>query len=238
MNIVIIAPIYRQLPHLQRFLDSVCWQLKLGDQLVLCCEQEEYNAIEIILASYRGYAGDVLLVANTAGVASCAAARNMALSRMSMKPPIDWVKFLDADDVLAPFALETFRQMKIPDQVQCIAGPQLKVVDGRVVGMGVPDWNVITRRNPAVPSMTFVRQSAVDKVGGFNPRICFEEDYDFWLRLRRDFGMGAFANVSWPVCYYWINQMERAAKAPVDHTYEGVDVREYFAREYAITPER
>jgi hypothetical protein len=46
--------------------------------------------------------------------------------------------------------------------------------------------------------------------------------------------------VSWPVCYYWIDEQERLFKT-ADHTveYSGkrMDVREYFKRVYGCKPE-
>ena len=239
MNIAIITPIYKHTQHLRRLLDSCLWQMTPPDELILCCERDEEGALRIFLEDYYKLAPEdnVRLVVNDSGHANAAGARNAALKKMGGYAD-GWVKFLDADDVLAPFALETFRLTPAPPQVQCVAGTQLKVLSGRIVGMGMPDWKVIERRNPTLPSMTFVRRSAVEKVGCFNSEINFEEDYDFWLRLRANFGMGAFANVSWPVCYYWIDQAERAAKPAVSHQINGMDVREYFAREYAITPER
>lgn len=235
MNIAIIIPIYRHTYHLERVLNSVLWQLESGDRVQLICEREEYQAIEAVLQSLHvPREKNVYLHARMTGDANCASARNFGIDSVESA---DWIKFLDADDVLAPFALAAFRAERIPDTVQCVAGRQVKVVDGRIAGWGIPNWKVIEHANPTVPSMTFVRMSAFETVGGFDPRISFEEDWDLWLKLRKAYGMQGFAAVQWPVCYYWISQAERAAKNP-SHQVEGMDVREYFGKTYGITPYR
>lgn len=248
MSIAIITPIYQHTQHLRKLLDSVLWQLHEDDVLILCCVQSEMSEIGTALEKLIDCPSpNVFLVSDLSGYISCARQRNSAIDGRQQ----EWLKFLDADDVLAPFALETFRQMKIPETVHCIAGGAMKVVDGSVRGFGIPDWKNIEHSNPAVPSMTFLRRTAFKKVNGFNPQIGFEEDWDLWLRLRREFGMGCFATVQWPVCYYWIDQAERARRSHIfKHTltvpdYEGgasrtktVDVREYFAKTYGITPIR
>lgn len=236
MNIAIVTPIWKMTHHVPRLLDSVLWQLRPDDLICLVCEREEYDALNGLLIQ-RGLSGhaNISLTTRTTGQANCASARNYGVKRLVSG--YDWVKFLDADDLLAPFALETFRAMAIPDGVHCVAGAQYKVVDGKLHGMGISNWKSIERVNPSVPSMAFVRRSAFDAVGGFDDRISFEEDWDFWLRLRRAYGIGCFAAVDWPVCYYWISQAERTAKRP-SHQVEGMDVREYFAKTYGITPAR
>lgn len=232
MNIAIITPIYRHTPYLNRMLASVLWQLHPGDSVHLACEREEYQAIENYLASLN-VPSVVSLRVREVGEPNCASARNAAIGHTSA----EWLKFLDADDLLAPFALASFRAERIPETVHCIAGGQVKVVDEKVCGMGISGWNGIEQWNPTVPSMTFVRASAFHEVDGFDSRIGFEEDWDLWLRLRWKYGMGCFGTVRWPVCYYCINPAERAARTS-SHQVEGMDVREYFAKTYGITPLR
>ena len=192
---------------------------------------------------------NIRLFANKNTPATCASARNEAVSHAGQA--IDWLKFLDADDLLAPFALSTFRQMTIEDRMQCVGGAQLKVVNGKVMGLQIPKPQLMDRVNPMVPSMCFVRAAAFAKAGGFDNRIGFEEDWDLWLKLRREYGIEGFGIMPQPLCYYTIDEAERAAKRQPSHLVEDpdskaaegaepkmIDVREYLAKVYGIKPDR
>lgn len=227
MNIAVIIPCYNQGHLLGRCVESVGWQLAESDRLLVVDDASAQSP-----PVHPRF--PVLALSDNRGPA---AARNRGVAGVEYPPDLlpDWIKFLDADDVLAPFALETFRRQSIPDSVHVVVGPQIKVVDGIQQGIQGPNPNVITQANPMLLSMAFVRRSAFLEVRGFDERIRFEEDWDFWLRIRQRYGMSAFAVVNWPVCYYTIDTAARAALVR-DHTVEGMDVRAYLAKTYGITP--
>ena len=219
------------LKHLERCIDSVLWQLSPADECIVI--GDGCSAL-----GARGFFRDARIKNfNTGEAKGECAARNVGLREARH----DWIKFLDADDLLAPFALNAFRSVvgKLPDAISVLAGATIKVHNGLVVGYSDPPpiEQLITRVNPILPSMVFVRRSAAQAVAGFDERIDFEGDWDFWLRLRK--AGYRFAIHRRPFCCYWIDDAERAEKeASRTHQVEGVDVREYLARTYGITPER
>ncbi len=221
------------LPHLQRCVDSVMWQLGEFDQLILvgdnCGPYDDY-----ISGRYSGTSPDIICpVSRRNAVSGVSAARNLGLQHASG----EWVKFLDADDLLAPFALNIFRAAvgTLPPEVAVLAGAQVKVHNGIPRGtIDPPDIdNVITRANPLLVSMAFVRRAAANAVLGFNEQIDFEEDWEFWLKLRA--AKHRFARMSQPFCYYWVDDAERAGKQRT-HQIEGMDVRAWLAKTYGVTP--
>ncbi len=213
------------LKHLRRCVDSVLWQLMPGDECVVVSD-----GCELPVECDGPWLKKVCLTV-AHGVSS---ARNYgALHVASGK----WIKFLDADDLLAPFALNAFRAIepKLPEKVAVVAGSQIKVHNGIVQGTQDPPdiARVIAHANPILVSMAFVRREAALRVRGFDERIEFEEDWDFWLRLRQ--AGWQFAIHRRPFCCYCVDDAERAAKVR-SHQVEGMDVREYLARTYGIKP--
>jgi glycosyltransferase involved in cell wall biosynthesis len=240
MKISVIIPVAPQFQHAEKYLErclaSVLWQLQRGDEVIIEGVDERSS---IFAERFWPGEAEVKFLPVVDGDGGPSARRNRAAAAASG----DWLKFLDCDDLLAPFALDQFR--KLGDAVgnvlgapHVVTGPQIKVLNGMVQLGGPlirPNWNVINRCNPTLPSMTFVRKSAFDAVGGFDERVHFEEDWELWLKLQQRFTLAAFATVGWPVCYYWIDEAERATKN-FDHQVEGKDVRAWLAEKYGITP--
>ena len=231
MHISVIITTHAALDHhLARCIDSVRWQLQPGDELIIVADG--YEPKESVAEAY-GRADCYWL--SKRGVS---AARNYGAAAAKN----EWLKFLDVDDLLAPFALNTLRSVdgKIPDNVAVVAGQMVKVQDGLAVALHeAPDAEaIITRVNPLVVSQAFVRKSVFSRFGvagvhglGFDERIEFEEDWEFWLRLR-SVGL-RFAALNLPVCYYCIDAAERAAKVR-NHTVEGKDIRAYLQEKYKL----
>lgn len=215
--------------HLQRALDSARWQLEEGDELIVVCDGLTSVTGTVNITPCRG-----ISYARNAGVAETKG---------------DWIKFLDGDDVLAPFALNVVRGIDGP---KVVFGQQATVHNGKVSMQIIPDASLeknlvakgivfhnpmrhIKQMNPGLISNSFIRRDALQEVGGFDERIAFEEDWDLWLKLHKKYGFSGFGYSMAPVCYYWIDDKERAAKVR-DHTVEGMDVREYFRKTYGCDP--
>lgn len=225
------------LEHLQRCVSSVLWQMRGEDELIIVGDKVPTE----VLARYAPYDEALVYVGYRTmqrdGVSGASATRNLGLAHAAQQ----WVKFLDADDLLAPFALNAFRHMveknRVPEDVAMVCGSMVRVHNDAVEGVvDAADIDaVITRANPALPSMCFVRRAAANAVNGFDERIDFEEDWDFWLRLRA--AKFRFARTLTPFCYYVIDDAARAQKNRT-HQVDGMDVRDYLAKTYGINPQK
>jgi glycosyltransferase involved in cell wall biosynthesis len=149
-----------------------------------------------------------------------------------------WVKYLDVDDLLAPFALEALRKAaaEISPEIQVLAGGQFVVHNGMLLDYQEPPARAdISAANPFLVSHSLIRRTALEAVGGFDERIAFEEDWDLWLRIYSEYGTKAFGLINVPICFYIIDDERRAeTERTRNHKVDGIDVREYFRRTYGI----
>ncbi len=230
-TICILIPVHNQAEYLYRALASAVWQVGPQDEIIVVddASTDLCPSSPVWLFKER-----VLWFRNPVkrGVSYC---RNLGIRRSRAV----WIKFLDADDVLSPFALDLVRRAQplITDEVKVVAGGCHRIVDYRYHDyLCDTDASLLRIKEaiPMLPSAVFVRRLALLEVGLFDERIDQEEDWDLWFRLHERYGLSAFATTTAPVCYYRINHAERQQKrreAKVD----GVSVREYFRRRYGAT---
>lgn len=230
-TIAVVIPVHNMAGHLFRAVTSVIWQLLPGDELIVVDDGSTDLEDHAGLGPLRNRM-TWLVNAERRGV-SFSRNRGIRAARA------EWIKPLDADDVLAPFALDLLRNSgPVPEPIHVLAGGCHRIVS-HVYRDYLCDTHEslqrILQRNPILPSAVFLRRSAVVEVGLFDERIDFEQDWDLWLRLHERFGLECFASTMHPVCYYWIDRAERAGKRR-HATVDGVPVREYFRQRYHATP--
>jgi len=168
------------------------------------------------------------------------AARNL----MAQRTDCPTLKFLDADDMLLPGALDWYRAQRRPEDVVTY-GAQLVYQGGIGVGMRCckeeDAKTEVVRQNVMVPSQTFISRAAFQAVGGFDEEFDFEEDWELWLKLRRRFGAEQWVRML-PgfVCGYWVgDEAERAGKVRTHQVRkEGQDwnVRAWLKYRYGVDP--
>jgi len=230
-SIAVIIPCHGQKHLLPRALGSVLWQLGPDDEVIVVNDcGEDWRPGESV-----GPEPERVMWLHHDWRRGVAASRNTAIRRAKAQ----WIKFLDADDVLAPFALDALRRADdLPDSIRILAGGCHRIVDGAYhdyLSDSERSLGRILEANPLLPSAVFARRSALVEVGLFDERIDFEEDWDLWLRLHERYGLEAFAVIDRPVCYYWINEAERQKKVR-NGTVDGVPVRDYFRQRYGANP--
>src|SRR5687768_14828897 len=113
-GICVVIPTYNQAGQLFRALSSVIWQKGPQDEVIVV-DDGSREPVADVLASKFG--GQVMWLRND-GNRGVSFSRNQAI----LLSRADWVKFLDADDVLAPFALDIVRNARenIPPQIQVL----------------------------------------------------------------------------------------------------------------------
>jgi len=230
-TIAVVIPVHNMARHLFRAVTSAVWQLGPGDELIVVddasTDLEDQAGLEPLL--------DRITWLRNPARRGVSFSRNRAIRHANT----DWVKPLDADDVLAPFALDLVRHAApIPPHVHVLGGGCHRVVNEQYqdyLSDTHESLQHLLERNPMLPSAVFLRRTAVLEVGLFDERIDSEQDWDLWLKLHERFGLGCFATTTNPVCYYWIHHEERSQKQR-DATVEGRPVREYFRQRYHATP--
>jgi glycosyltransferase involved in cell wall biosynthesis len=98
--------------------------------------------------------------------------------------------FLNADDVYAPDAVTRgVTELGRRPDTSVVYGRAALIDDrGRQIGrypVESFDPALLAERCFIAQPATFIRREAFDAVGGFDPRLHFAFDYDFWIRLSR-----------------------------------------------------
>jgi glycosyltransferase involved in cell wall biosynthesis len=147
------------------------------------------------------------------------------------------IKFIDADDMLAPFALDKIRDTFTEGILVC---RQMKYIDKNLADISQNFINVnqikatIIHYNPFLVNNCVISKSLLDEFGGFDEEIEFEEDYDLWLRIYKKYGLDKFYLSNDIIGIYNIDRKLRE-EIIRSHTKNGIDVREYFRNEYGIS---
>lgn len=232
-GISVVVPLWNQPEYISRALASVCWQLGPGDEVIVVDDASTRKADP---ECAKFFPGRVIWMENpqNRGVGHT---RNRGI----LQARGEWIKFLDADDVLAPFALNAVRHPvdPIPEGTQVIHGGVHRIIDrqyGDYLNVADEKLRRIGVVNPMVPSAVFVRRRALMAAGLFDEGIDFEEDWDLWFRLMEHYGVGAFQRVDQPLCYYWIEERERRMKRR-EARYGDSTVRDYFRKRYGANPD-
>lgn len=183
-RIALVIPHYRQAEFLAACLDSVLFQTRRADDIVVV-DSSPADTVEI-MARYRGAVRQV--IAAPRGVA---AARNAGLAATTC----DLVSFLDADNVATPDRLQRQERafQDAPDAVLCHGA--MILMDRKGAGYAqLPRFNSeqvaferqlgwLVERNRIAADSVCVRRDALERVGGFCEQRGVREDYDLWLRL-------------------------------------------------------
>jgi len=232
-SICVLIPVHNQAKYLYRAVTSAVWQIGPLDEIIVV---DDGSTDIVEHAGLHPFLNRILWLSNpTAKGVSYSRNRGIKASQA------EWIKPLDADDVLAPFALDIIRNNAsgIRPNVQVITGSFHRMHNNRYWDhFFVTEESVqqIHRNLPTLPSAAFIRREALLKVGLFDERIDLEEDWDLWLRIYETYGKEGFAIVNQPICYYWIDEEERRRKSRKG-TVDGVPVREYFRTRYGADPQ-
>ena len=98
----------------------------------------------------------------------------------------EWIVYLDADDWLdARFVASAEQWLQDHPGIDALTTDMRVLRDGRApftVKARVPmHWDDLLRRNTILQT-SFIRRDLIDRLGGYDPRLEFE-DWDFWIRL-------------------------------------------------------
>lgn len=177
----VVIPAFNASGFIEDALMSVFQQTRAPNQVVVvddCSADDTINAV-------RRLGIEPLIMSHNAGPAS---ARNAAVEVM---PTVDYIAFLDADDIWKPHHLETMLNGFVSSDVGVVfseTAPLEFSSDVNACDTICPyrPEDVLVRllyQNMVAQSAVAVRRSDFLLVGGYADGLRYAEDYDLWIRL-------------------------------------------------------
>jgi glycosyltransferase involved in cell wall biosynthesis len=176
----VIIPCYKQAQYVGAAIESVLSQEYPNVEVVLVNDGSPDDTHQVA-AQYEGRI--IYIEQPNSGVA---VSRNNGFARASG----EYIKFLDADDVLTPAMLKLEMEVASKNAVDIVASKHIEVnVDMHPLReVEAPDYQAdafhkLIRGNLAPPLCFLIRRKCLDKVGGFDQKMTPHEDWDMLLRL-------------------------------------------------------
>ena len=183
INFSIIIPLYNKESCIGNTITSVLNQDYIYFEIVVVDDGSTDNSAEVV-RSFKDPRIKLLQIDN-GGVSH---ARNYG-ARYAV---YDWLIFLDGDDVILPTALTSFIKLmrKFPNEMVYSGnytnneqkkygkfnGKRLRIYENPILAI----WN---KRFNLRPGSVVCHKYAFDKIGGYDERIRYYEDQEFYLRL-------------------------------------------------------
>jgi glycosyltransferase involved in cell wall biosynthesis len=213
-SVLIVMPAYNREALIAEAIASVRSQTYPHWRLVIVDDASTDSTLQIAKKLAQNDTRIEVLEMNHCG---CSAARNAALSRVNSQ--IEFIGFLDSDDVWYPDALTTLVQTLRSNQ-DCVGShgvalivdsngnphrsgsvqvwpPNRKGIKGFIPrdysASSKTDFTMLVYGNFVPIGATLVRKWVFDKVGQFNPNIYACEDWEMWIRIS---SIGPFAYVN------------------------------------------
>lgn len=228
-SVCVLVQVRKRAHHLIRAVTSVIGQLEPQDELILVDEGSTGLPDQRSLEPFRRR----ILWLRNQSLQNGSASRNQGITRSRA----DWIKLLDSDEVLAPFALDIIRSERwsIPPTVQVVSGSCHRFTsDGYLdclVGTS-GDLASICSHNPVYHGTAFVRRQAVLDAGLFDLRLDDREaEWELWLRLHERLGPTAFYFVAQPACFVSLLSDEPSIRRqPIE--VDGMSMRDWLLKRY------
>lgn len=203
VDVAIVIPCFNGERFVAATIESALAQTHPSVEVIVVDDGSTDSSLDVIEAA----GGDRVVVVSipNGGVAR---ARNVGLEHCS--PDVEFVLFLDADDLLRPDAVERLRERLVaePDLVAA-AGAASRIDDGGTLVAPAPSlveaheigadrrvrvvtgvdrigfWHLLPVTAIGSPGLCLARRAEIEAIGGFDESLRSCEDWDLWLRLSR-----------------------------------------------------
>jgi len=186
-KVSIVIPSYNTGKYVQESIESALNQTYQNIEVIVVDDGSTDNSLEII----KKYSERIKIIIKKNG--GTASALNVGIKEMSG----DWFKFLSADDVLYPNAIEDLisETKKFPNSKKIIYYSDFDWIDsnGKITGTYIYrnrnnlsqfDQNVTLLRGfYGNVNSSLIHKESFDKYGLWDEKIKFASDYELWLRL-------------------------------------------------------
>lgn len=197
----IIIPLYNKGDYIVKTVQSVLQQSFSDYELIVVNDGSTDNGSELLTEIDDSRL--ILINKENGGVSS---ARNAGISKASG----EWITFMDADDIMYPFALETYEYIMqyhpgydfivaATDQSQkkYPSSNEIRIIEDyayeNAVSYAKHGFSLVNT------DCVCIRRSLLEKVGYFNEEYTHGEDQDLWIRLSE---ASPFVKIDKAVAYY------------------------------------
>lgn len=182
----IIIPVYNAQDYLAECLDSALNQTYDKIEVIAINDGSTDNSLDIL----KKYSDKIKIISKKNG--GTASALNEGIKVMTGT----WFKWLSADDLLYPNAIEDLilEATKVENNENMIFYSNYDIIDsnGKILETFIEqNYNHLERFEQNVilldhyfgnGTTSFINKSAIQRFGMFNETIGYKEDYEFWLR--------------------------------------------------------
>ena len=187
MKVSVIIPVYNTEKYLKECINSVLNQTYQEIEIIAINDGSTDNSLKIL----EKYSNKIKIISKSNG--GTASAFNLGIENMEG----EWFKWLSADDVLYPNAIEELikESQKIKDKKNTIFYSNYDVInsEGKTLKQFIePDYNNLSTFDFNVLLLdhhigngitSLIHKSAFERYGGFDETIGYAEDYELWLRF-------------------------------------------------------
>lgn len=186
MKVSVIIPVYNAEQYIRESIKSVLDQTYTDIEVIAVNDGSTDKSLEIL----REYENKIKVISKANG--GTASALNTGIKAMSG----EWFKWLSADDLLYPCAIEELvnSAKKVEDKENAILYSNYDIIDdgGNIIEHFIePNYNeldqfefntILLDHYVGNGTTSLIHKSALDKYGLFDESIGFQEDYELWLR--------------------------------------------------------
>ena len=202
-KVSVIMACYNAEPYLKKSIESVINQTFRDLELIIVDDASSDNSL--LIASREAESDNRIKVFALQKNGGAGNARNYAISKANG----EWLAILDADDVFLPNKLE--KQIRIADRAGSdlvLIGTDSYEIDKHGIRFSMQRYpaeskilinNLVKQKRFPPHSSLMYKASIVNKLGGYDNRLCPSEDYNLWLHLSQ---YGSFTSVQEPLIEY------------------------------------
>jgi glycosyltransferase involved in cell wall biosynthesis len=187
LKVSIVIPVYNAGKYIKECLDSVINQTYNDIEVIAINDGSTDNSLEIL----KKYSNKIQLITKENG--GTASALNNGIRVMTG----EWFKWLSADDVLYPYAIEELvnETKNLQNKKNTILYSNYEIIDsnGNLMKQFIePNYNnesqfdfnlMLLDHYIGNGTTSLIHKSALDEYGYFDETLGFAEDYELWLRF-------------------------------------------------------
>ena len=187
MLVSIVIPVYNTEKFVKECIESALNQTYRQIEVIVVDDGSTDNSLKII----KKFSDQIKVISKSNG--GTASALNLGIKEMNG----DWFKWLSADDLLYPNAIQEFvdEAKKLDDMTNCILYSNYDIIDsnGKNLRQFIePNYNsknsfelntILLDHYIGNATTSLIHKSAFERFGMFDENVGFAEDYELWLRF-------------------------------------------------------